>query len=272
MRIAKWSEVFEVAESKRHRTLSWVSLPVSFSSHGYQAMVDDFGDEAPAVYGCWCALVCLAAQMPVRGSLCNSRGIPLTASQIARQVFFPVEIVSRTIDWAKGDSIKWIVEDDRTPVGNAQPSPSDCPAVAQQIPGLPNPTRPDLTQHNPTTTTTRPDQNGKVVEDVVVDIREAERQANKLARSQRICTQFTTQEIWEIAYAVTAIGNVDFCPSMVEAMKSGTIEKARGYVLASLRKAIAESGTPHRVADLRKQAGQWEDIKAAMQAANGVGK
>ena len=57
-RIAKWTETFERAESRKLKQLTWIAMPVGFSSTGYQAMLEDFDAErAPAIYGAWCALV-----------------------------------------------------------------------------------------------------------------------------------------------------------------------------------------------------------------------
>jgi hypothetical protein len=44
-RIAKWTETFETAESRRHRILTWVSLPIGFDSSGYTDLVETFGED-----------------------------------------------------------------------------------------------------------------------------------------------------------------------------------------------------------------------------------
>jgi hypothetical protein len=156
-RIAKWDEVFETAESRRHKSLTWVSMPVGFASHGYQSLIDEFGDDAPAIYGSWCALVSLASTMPRRGIIASSRGIPLSLRQIARLTFFPQNNFERLFEWASRPEIGWIIIDswqdlehtdaEKTP---AQATPSHRPGDAQANTGLPNPTQQDLTQPNPT--------------------------------------------------------------------------------------------------------------------------
>lgn len=107
-RIAKWGEVFEVADSRKCKSLQWVALPIGFESHGYQAMVDEFDDEAPAIYGAWCALVLIAARAPIRGTLASSNGVGFTVSRLSRQACFPAAIFKRLIEWALRPEIGWL--------------------------------------------------------------------------------------------------------------------------------------------------------------------
>lgn len=107
-RIAKWTETFERAESRKLKALTWVSVPIRFSSSGYQSMLDEFDDDAPAVYGAWCALVAIAAGCHVRGVLGTSRGIPLKTSHIARLTGFQSAIFDRLIAWASRPDVAWL--------------------------------------------------------------------------------------------------------------------------------------------------------------------
>ena len=108
-RINRWEDVFEKSDAARCQTLLWVSLPIDFGSAGYQSLLDDFGDEAPALFGCWCALVCVAGQCPVRGVLSDSKGIGLKLSWISRRTGFPVSLFEKLIAWAASPSVKWLV-------------------------------------------------------------------------------------------------------------------------------------------------------------------
>lgn len=139
--IAKWNDVFETSESKRYKSLTWVAMPVGFSSHGYQSMIEEFGDDAPAIYGAWCALVSLAGTMPIRGVLASSKGIPLSISAIARQTFFPQSIFERLFDWAKKPEIGWIIANS----GPLLAPPANHPAIAQEPPN----NHPGATQQSP---------------------------------------------------------------------------------------------------------------------------
>ena len=77
LRIKDWSETFEKSDSRRYKSLTWISVPVTFASDGYQQLLEDFEPEtAAALYGCWQALCQMAAGAPARGTLANSDGKP----------------------------------------------------------------------------------------------------------------------------------------------------------------------------------------------------
>lgn len=126
--IAKWKTVFETAESRKLKTLNWVSVPVNFSSSGYQQMLDHFGDDAPAIYGAWIALVGFAASCPVRGCLANSRGKSLPISHIARVTGFPSEIFARLIAWASDPDVSWL-----TPISGPIPTAENIENTVENI-------------------------------------------------------------------------------------------------------------------------------------------
>lgn len=164
-RIAKWESVFERAESRKLKQLTWVAMPISFTSHGYQSLLDEFDSEAPAMYGAWCALVAVAAGCVHRGVLCSSRGVPLTVLRIARMTGFPESLIAQLIAWASRDDIRWLEPLDadlstQEPQENAdfseenaslEESPDDPPTHQGNTPTTqPNPTQPDITRHNPT--------------------------------------------------------------------------------------------------------------------------
>lgn len=107
-RIAKWNETFETADSRRHKKLAWVSLPINLQSNGYQSLIDQHPDDAPALYGAWCALVAIAAQCPERGVLATSRGEPITPERCARMTYMPVEPFCKLFEWASSPGVRWL--------------------------------------------------------------------------------------------------------------------------------------------------------------------
>lgn len=163
-RIAKWESVFERAESRKLKQLTWVAMPVGFTSHGYQSLLDEFGEDAAAIYGAWCAIVAVAAGCVHRGIFCSGRGIPLTIPRISRMTGFEVDLLERLFDWASREDIRWleIVEKDTLEqiVGEEIPentvnngtieisgeSPDDPPACQENPPT----TRHNKTVHNKT--------------------------------------------------------------------------------------------------------------------------
>ena len=175
LRINKWESVFERAESRKIKTLTWIAWPVNFGSNGYQSLLDEFGDEAAAIYGAWSALCSIAASCAVRGVLATSRGIPLKLSHIARTTGFDVRLFERLVEWAQREEIGWLSVVPGTELakiidclngsineniasGISSGESPDEPGEHRGNPCTtrPNQTRPDQTKHN----ITQPDQTG----------------------------------------------------------------------------------------------------------------
>ena len=150
-KVAKWSETYETADSRKHKRLSWVSVPIAFYSNGYATMVEEFGDEAPAIYGAWIALVLIAAECSNRGVLCSSKGIPMTSNRMAMRSQFPASVFEKLIAWAESELVGWL---ERVPADDPSLPPIDPQLVDNQtVIDLPNPTQRDQTQRvtpNPT--------------------------------------------------------------------------------------------------------------------------
>jgi len=138
--IAKWQETFETSESKRYKNLTWVSLPIGLNSNGYHELVFQFGEEAPAIYGAWCALLAVAAQAPVRGTLASSKG-PYTLARIAVETRMPEVVFAKLFKWALQPEVGWLVE--CHPTITQQSNDNDRLNVV-----LHNPTLPNITLHN----------------------------------------------------------------------------------------------------------------------------
>lgn len=107
-RIAKWDKAFENAESKRVENLTWVKWPIGLDSAGFDALIEEFGEEAPSIYGAWCALVCVAAKCHVRGTLADSKGRPHTVSRLAIKTHFPASVFTKLIAWASSEGVAWL--------------------------------------------------------------------------------------------------------------------------------------------------------------------
>jgi hypothetical protein len=130
-RIAKWDQTFETSESRKYKTLTWISMPIGFTSTGYQELLDEFRRDAPAVYGAWCAIAALAATCPERGVLANSSGRPLKLTHMARITGFPAELIERTLTWAHATG--W-VETDEGSCEQRETSGEEEPAAARNSP------------------------------------------------------------------------------------------------------------------------------------------
>lgn len=153
LRVARWSEVFETAESRRHRQLVWIAQPVKLNSSGYLALVTRFkGLQRAAVYGAWCALLKAAAIAPRRGVLASSEGVPYTPEILELITHMPVEAFELLIPWA--ENVGWLERVSKAEAVGVTDS-SQSPVVAQAKTGLPDITGPDLTRPNKT-----PDRSG----------------------------------------------------------------------------------------------------------------
>lgn len=120
LRIAKWKETFEKSDAQRLKSLPWISIPTSMDSNGFVLMAEDFGNDAPSIYGAWIALCQYAAGCTVRGTLATSRGEPIPLSRVARKAGWPLSVFERLVEWATSDQIGWIEASDdiRTPSGS----------------------------------------------------------------------------------------------------------------------------------------------------------
>ena len=106
--VSRWREVFETAESRRHGSLNWISVPVTFNSTGLQKMLDDFEPiKAAALYGAWMALLKVAATAPDRGILAGHKGEPYTPGRLARLSGFAQSLFDELIPWCL--KVGWLV-------------------------------------------------------------------------------------------------------------------------------------------------------------------
>jgi hypothetical protein len=99
-RVKCWTEVYETADSRKHKALQWVSIPIGFDSDGFVRLVEEFGEEAPAMYGAWIALVLVAARCPIRGVLSTSGGDAISEARLAFISRFPSSVFGKLIEWA----------------------------------------------------------------------------------------------------------------------------------------------------------------------------
>lgn len=69
LRIRDWNTIFESAESRKLKTLRWVSIPNKTSGQGYTALIDN--PDGPMHYAAWIAIVIVCSQREPR----EKRGI-----------------------------------------------------------------------------------------------------------------------------------------------------------------------------------------------------
>jgi len=285
-RIAKWDEVFERAESRKLKTLTWVSVPTSFTSNGYQCMLDEFQDTAPAIYGAWCALVAIAASCTVRGTLCNSRGVPLPTTHLARISGFPKPIFDQMIEWASRPDIGWLVPSSKAEIveklrendtsGDRRGIVGGSSGEFPDYQTRPDQTGPDITQPNPT----QPDRGRPgslvVVGGVAVGsdcrtLTEAELMAipndsvdalGARLKEPLIGVGLDARAIGRLARVVIAAAVRSAVLEAAKSMRSPSVRSPKRYWEAAIKKIFAEAGIDYT--ESLKVLQEIADRKAAM--------
>lgn len=139
--IARWSEVFETADSRKYKSLPWISERTDFDSTGWQQGLDAFGPvEWPRVYGNWMILVRTAARAKVRGQLSGDKGEAWTVTRIARPSGVDADGMKVAFDFAV--KIGWLIPVDT--------SPGESPDNLRTRPEIPATTERNGTERNET--------------------------------------------------------------------------------------------------------------------------
>lgn len=243
-RIAKWTETFERAETRKLKTLHWVSMPLSFNTAGFHAMVDHFGDEFVAAMGTWDLLVRFVAQCECdrRGILADRRGNPLTLAHISRVTCAPVEWLRRVIEWAATPEVGWIETIDSEELNQPEPeplqictvstssgeSPDDLPPRQENSPSTrPNITRQDTTEQNKTISRRSFDWS-TVGKDFWDSVREIAIQMADMAAKGKL-RQIDRDDIWRMAWVANELDR----PGLLDALariRTDDVKKPKGYL------------------------------------------
>jgi len=245
--IAKWKTTFETAESRKYKSLNWVSVPIGFSSSGYQQLLDDFGDEAPAIYGAWVALATFAATCSTRGVLANSRGRALPISHIARVTGFEAGLFAKLIEWASRDEIGWLVVIDSAEVlqkreefdesDTPEESPGDLPAAPEKN----HATEQNRTLHNPAAASlaaVAAVDSGFAGVDLVV-VREKAIELRSVAKS------LDRDWVWRLV-AIGELIDPDLIPAAVKRIKAREVAKPQGDLEKVFRDECTKRGREFR--------------------------
>jgi hypothetical protein len=105
-RIINWRENFEVSQSLRIvGALSWVGIPTKHDGKSFRRMIRL--PNGPALFGCWCLIVQIAAKCPARGTLADADG-PLTAEDMEEKSGCPSSLFTETIEVCCSKQIRWM--------------------------------------------------------------------------------------------------------------------------------------------------------------------
>jgi hypothetical protein len=256
LRISKWTETFERAESRKLKQLTWIAMPVGFSSTGYQAMLEEFEARAPAIYGAWCALCAYAATCHVRGTLGNSRGIPLKISHLARVTGFPESVFVDLVAWASRTDIGWLEhapaaevsrglaeqQEKHSELATSGESPDEPPTVQ----GNPPSTRPNVTEQDITGQDKTKTRRSIVWTSAGFEFRESVRLlARDMSEMQTRgkLRGLDRDTIWRMAWVATDIDRAGFLDALSR-IRENQIEKHKNYlgtVMVRMCQAAGES-------------------------------
>jgi len=132
-RIRDWDKHYETSESRKRGTpLRWLAVPVKLNGYGYvKIMSQRSGDK---IYGCWGAILLLAACCTPRGTLQDGDGNPYSLEDIARMTRMPIATVRLTVNFLsdkQNAKLLWIEALQTKPAENASP-----PAETRKKTGL----------------------------------------------------------------------------------------------------------------------------------------
>lgn len=143
-RIKNWRDNFEVSQSLRIRgPLAWVGLPTKHDGKSFRRIIQQ--PNGPALYGCWCLIVQIAAKSQIRGVLADSDG-PLSADDMEFKTGCPATLFVETIQLLLSKQISWLEEVDFSTISEHDPPLSErAPYTRQTRQGGPDRTEPDKT-------------------------------------------------------------------------------------------------------------------------------
>lgn len=246
--VAKWTDTFEIAESRRHRALRWVSIPLGIQSNGYALMIEEFGEEAPAIYGAWIILVQIAASCSVRGLLCTSKGVGYTASRLSLLSHFPSTVFEKLIQWCLHEEVGWLEIVSEKTVRKLLTSPRL--GDAQPEAGLHNTTPPNLTRHNTTTHNTTGVSSLVVVNfDFSCSWDELTEEAGRYRKLIRLGKKLVPTENVLAIVVFRRATDGPFAEELAGRLRSGDIKDPKRYIAGSFRRACTQLGC------------DWDDVK-----------
>lgn len=104
-RIRNWSSIYENNRTREMKSMGWLPLPVKLDGDGYSLLMEDA--DGPAMFGCFIAILEVAARCDPRGVLVRAAGIPHDAASLARLTRMPRDIVEKTLGVCSNDP-KWL--------------------------------------------------------------------------------------------------------------------------------------------------------------------
>ena len=105
-RIRDWAEIYEKNRTREMVRMWWVPIPVKLEGEGYVTMMME--KDGATLYGCWLALVLVAAQGHPRGTLMRGNGVPHDSYSIARTTRIPERLIMRSLLFFSHEPMDWL--------------------------------------------------------------------------------------------------------------------------------------------------------------------
>lgn len=105
-RIRNWSKLYEKAQSRDVKQISWVAIPNSHEGRGFIDLMAR--TDALEIFGCFVLILQVASKCPTRGLLLREDGplTPLDCARICRSA--RIDIFEKAFQVLSSDPIKWI--------------------------------------------------------------------------------------------------------------------------------------------------------------------
>lgn len=135
--IRDWDDHFEVSQSRKLKTLSWVGIPCKHDGKSFRRLM--LMPDGVEIFGAWILIVQVAAKCPVRGVLADPDG-PLEPSDLAIKTGCPEELFDKALKTLSDNRIGWIVVASWESAGSVLPlqtdrqnKPTNQPAPAENV-------------------------------------------------------------------------------------------------------------------------------------------
>lgn len=129
IRINKWREVFENANSRKLLQLKFYMAPAGLSSSGYIELSTEYGEKGFTAYGVFHGLCQLMATRPKehrdKGAFLRSNGAPMSVNQIAILIHVEKKVLEQCLELLTLESVAWVSIDE---------SPNESQKDANKIP------------------------------------------------------------------------------------------------------------------------------------------
>lgn len=104
--IKDWNELFEIAQSRRYKRMSWLALPNKQDGKGYRRIAKH--PECCQIFTAWILILQVASKQKTRGLLVDSDGQPITAEDLADKTGYLEEIFELAFKVLTEKKIGWL--------------------------------------------------------------------------------------------------------------------------------------------------------------------